>query len=254
MTWRQAASALAFGQRRKIPHCGQSASAYVSNSPQGLRLHCFRCDANEFHPHDGASLRYLLERARMAEEAELARPYPEVVPLQEGPPEGRLWGLRAGLGPETLNEYGFGWSVRMKRVVYPVLVQGTPDGRWGARAVLQGQHPKYLASKGTGGPYSLGEGTHIVITEDVLSCIKVHRAGFFAAAALGTSLKPESIVADFPQVREASIWTDPDKAGRAAAGRLRKALQAFGVKSRTIQSDKDPKYYTRAQIKEHLHE
>lgn len=249
MTWTQVAGALAFGQSRKIPHCGPDASASVSNHPRGMTLYCFRCGEKDFRAHEKASLDYLLN-AMAAEEAQAASQYPTITPLTGGvPSEARLWGLRCGLSPEVLESHGFGWNSRMSRVVYPHLALGEPDGRWGARAVFKGQVPKYIAARGESLPWSIGESDRVVVVEDVLSAIKVHRAGYAAVAATGTSIDPMKFVSTFPSVRRVDIWLDPDTPGRNAAGKLRKSLAAFGIETRTIQSGKDPKYYTRAEIR-----
>lgn len=254
MTWTQVASALAFGQSRKIPHCGPDASASVSNHPRGMRLYCHRCGEKDFRPHEKASLDYMLT-AMAAEEVVTSGKFPECVSLTSGvPSEALLWGLRCGLSPEVLESLGFGWNSRMSRVVYPHLVLGEPDGRWGARAVFKGQNPKYIAARGESLPWSIGESDRVVVVEDVLSAIKVHRAGYAAVAATGTSIDPMKFVSAFPKVRMAAIWMDPDTPGRNAAGKLRKSLAAFGIETRTVQSGKDPKYYTRAEIRNKVDE
>ena len=252
MAWQDQARALPFGRRLKVQHCGTDASAYISNGPQGVRLYCFRCGETDFQGHEGQSLKWLVERQKAGQEAQERQSYPDVLPIQDAPPAGLLWGLRAGLSPEVLAEYGFGWSEAMHRVVVPVLRRGVPTGGWSARAVLLGQSPKYIAGRGWAGSYTIQTGPHMVLVEDVLSCIKITRAGIPAAAALGTNISPGELLELEPGLRAVTVWTDPDKAGRVAAGKLRRTFAAAGIKARVVQSERDPKLHSTQQIKDTL--
>jgi len=256
--WQEKAKLLQFGQKRKIPHCTPDASAYISNSPRGVSIHCFRCGENDFKSHGRLSASYFLAM-RQADEEEAAQAYPDVEPLYgEGVPvQAHLWVLRAGLTPErATDEYGFGWSDRSKRVVVPILHNGTPTGMWTARATDE-RKPKYLMPKGTAG--ASWYDTHglrrdrdacVVVVEDVLSAIRVAEAGHGALAVLGTSVGPTqaNLIADYPVVG----WFDGDKAGRDGFVKLRKALGPYGVTPARVQSEQDPKLYSLQQINQYI--
>mgnify|MGYP003601508086 FL=1 len=242
MGWQDKARSLTFGQKRKVPHCGPDPSAYISNRPIGLSLHCFRCGANEFVPHGRLSASDVLAmRPRDAEEA--SADYPDVTPLDASgvPTHAHLWVLRAGITPESASEkYGFGWSDRSSRVIVPILHDGQPTGLWTGRAI-DGRKPKYLASKSASAAYWywIKNNGPVCVVEDVLSAIRVHEAGYNSLAVLGTTVGPTqaTLLADYPVIG----WFDGDKAGRNGFVKLRKALAPYGVNPKRIQTERDPK-------------
>ena len=249
------ARSLTFGQKRKVPHCGPDPSAYISNRPVGLSLHCFRCGANEFVPHGRLSASDILAM-RQRDEEEAGADYPDVTSLDASdvPTPAHLWVLRAGITPERASEqYGFGWSDRSSRVIVPILHDGQPTGLWTGRAI-DGRKPKYLMPRGSMGAcwyrLQLGRTTPVVVVEDVLSAIRVHEAGYNSLAVLGTTVGPTqaTLLADFPVIG----WFDGDKAGRAGYVKLRKALGPFGIVPARVQTERDPKTYSRKAITQYI--
>lgn len=248
--WQDQAKSLVFGQKRKVPHCAPDPSAYISNSPAGLRLHCFRCGENLFVKHGRLSASDVLAmRKRDEAEAELA--YPDVVPMYvDGVhPDAILWILKAGITPERASdEYGFGWSDRSSRVIVPVLHNGDPAGVWTGRSV-DGRKPKYLMPRGSVGAswFRLrGDRKACVVVEDILSAIRVSEAGYNSIAVLGTTVSSTqaTLLADYPVVG----WFDGDKAGRSGFVKLRKALGPYGITPKRVQTQRDPKTYNRNEI------
>lgn len=69
-------------------------------------------------------------------------------------------------------------------------------------------------------------------------------------AVLGTtiSLGVATMLASGPVVG----WFDGDKAGRAGYVKLRKALGPFGIEPLRVQTDRDPKTYSKAEIKQYI--
>lgn len=255
MEWQDKARLLTFGQKRKVPHCGPDPSAYISNRPTGLSLHCFRCGETEFVPHGRLSASDILAM-RQHDEEEAAREYPEVVALYADgvPSSAHVWVLKAGITPERATEqYGFGWSDRSSRVIIPILHDGQPTGLWTGRAV-DGRKPKYLMPRGSVGAcwYRLQRGrrTPVVVVEDVLSAVRVHEAGYNSLAVLGTTVGPTqaTLIADFPVIG----WFDGDKAGRSGFVKLRRALAPYGVDPKRIQTERDPKQYSRLEIVKYI--
>lgn len=255
LTWQDKARALTFGLKRKVPHCGPDPSAYISNRPVGLSLHCFRCGANEFVPHGRLSASDILAM-RKRDEEEACGDYPDVTNLDASdvPTAAHLWVLRAGITPERASEqYGLGWSVRSSRVIVPILHDGQPTGLWTGRAV-DGRKPKYLMPRGSIGAcwYRLQRGrtTPVIVVEDVLSAIRVHEAGYNSLAVLGTTVgqTQATLLADFPVIG----WFDGDKAGRSGFVKLRRALAPYGVDPKRIQTARDPKHYSRREIAKYI--
>ena len=256
LTWKDHAKRLAFDQRRKVIHCSTEPSAYISNSTAGLSLYCFRCGEREFVPHGKLSAHDILEM-RNRDEEEARQPYPSCTELYASnvPTSAHLWVLQAGITPErATDEYGFGWSEKTKRVVLPVLHNGTPTGAWTARAV-DGRRPKYLLPRGAVGSswYALepDRGPCIVV-EDILSAIRIQEAGFNSLAVLGTAVggAQAALLSEYPVYG----WFDGDAAGRAGYVKLRKALGPYGVDPKKIETPLDPKAYSLARIKQYIKE
>lgn len=249
--WAEKAKLLRFNEKRKVPHCTGDASAYISNGPRGVSLHCFRCGANAFEPHGRLSAADIL-RARQRDDAAREQPYPTVVPLREAPAQACSWVLKAFITPERATDtYGFGYDEKTERVVLPVLHDFEPTGLWAARAT-DGRSPKYLMGKGSAGSmwYAFRQGRPVVVVEDVLSAIRVYEAGYSSVSILGTSV-PTGL-GTLLGGRDVLAWLDADKAGRNGYVKLRKALSLYGVDPKRVRSDKDPKLHTRLQIQEKL--
>ena len=254
MEWQEKARQLTLGQKRKIPHCNTDASAYISNNAKGVSLHCFRCGENKFEPHRRLSASELLAM-RSVDKEEAERPYPDVVELYADgvPSSAHVWLLKAGLTPErATDEYGIAWSPRSSRVVVPILHNGEPTGQWTGRAV-DGRKPKYLMPRGSVGSYWYGlrgDRASCVVVEDVLSAIRVYEAGYSSMAVLGTTI---SLGAATILSRTSVIgWFDGDKAGRDGYVKLRKALGPFGIKPKRVQTERDPKTYSRKAITQYI--
>lgn len=254
MEWQDQARNLKFGQRRKVKHCGTDASAYISNSPNGLNMYCFRCGESEFVPHGKLSASEILEmRERDAEETQQV--YPEITPMyaHDVPSAAHLWVLQAGLPPErATDKYGFGWSDRTNRVIVPVLHNGKPTGLWTGRAI-DGRKPKYLMPKGSIGSSWYGlrrERGPCVVVEDILSAIRIVESGHNAMAVLGTAVgqTQATLIADYPVIG----WFDGDKAGRNGYVKLRKSLGPYGIEPKRIETEKDPKKYSLSQIAQYI--
>lgn len=121
-----------------------------------------------------------------------------------------------------------------------------------ARAVYKEDTPKYkLFGRLKAAVFTTQGHSPLVVVEDILSAIKVNRAGYSTAAALGTSVTPE-IAAKLASVHEDIVlWLDPDKAGISGRTAIKKALGLYPVNvlyARTTIAT-DPKYQTRDQIR-----
>ena len=248
-SWQERAKLLRLGEKRKVVHCGTDPSAYISNGVDRVRLHCFRCGANEYEKHEGLSLADVLAMRRAEDAAVGSRSGPVGIPYKEAPVHALLWSLKSGLSPEVATDrYGFTYSETLDRIVVPVLNNGVDTGLWTARAA-SGQRPKYIMPKGASGGLwydtrpSSGE---IVVVEDILSAIKISRAGYASVAVLGTSIPWE--LGRLCDNRQVIGWFDPDKAGRQGYVKLRKALAPHGISPFRVTSERDPKLHQRHEI------
>lgn len=248
--WYDQGKALPYSASIKIQHCGSDASAHLSNTERGVRLHCHRCGETCFERHDTRSVAEILAARRRQEDAAFVQPRPNALKgPQDWPAEARVFVLRAGLRPEVCHyEYGFGWSGAANRLCIPV--RSGEQVRGSLYRAVFGERPKYILAKGSGRLSDYGKGK-AVFTEDAISAIKVSRAGFHGIAVLGTSLQFDQLseVQQLVQGKSAFVWTDPDGAGEKARHRLASKLGMLGIQAHHIRSEHDPKAHSLDYIK-----
>lgn len=221
-------------------------------------------------------------------EAGCLLPGPATYDVDSWPTAAALWFYRAGLGRGDIGKLGAYYHADSGRVVLtvrpeldkdgtvpapagqacgdepsngiPILTSGQDNRRrgaplfWQARA-LDGRQPKYLNP-----PYRppsmiarWGSAPSPTLCEDILSAYKVGLVGE-GWAVMGTSV-PSAYVAELMRRQcVVNIWLDPDVAGRRAAAKYKKQLQAYGLQVRDIKSTLDPKKHSREEIKEYLDE
>lgn len=248
MSWKEQAKALPIGQSRKIVCCSSDKSTYISQDNYGLRKGpCLRCGHKEFIKHGPRSAAEILAARRAQSAVESLEEIPaRCVPLYspDVPSEAILWTLAGGLTPERATDfYGMKYDPLTRRVCLPIV------GGFLARAVFNDK-PKYVkAGASKTEMYKLvdNQDKAIVVVEDILSAIAVHRAGFNSIAVLGTSIttKIAQELGSFPVVVS---WTDADKAGDAAWVKLRRKLALYPVNLKRVRTDKDPKELNRSEI------
>jgi len=172
----------------------------------------------------------------------------DAVDMKDGPPAAHIWVLAGGLTPEDATDfYGMKWHEPTRKVLIPL------DNGFLARCVYR-TRPKYRLF-GSATMYRLPgvrsqDVRAVVVVEDVLSAIAVHRAGWSAVALLGTCVAPEVAARLAYGAQSVVGWFDGDTAGSAAAVRLGKALRLHPVHYSVIKTEQDPKSYHRAQIDE----
>ncbi|SEN68716.1 Toprim domain-containing protein [Pseudorhodobacter antarcticus] len=244
------------GSKQKVECCASDRSATISNGHNGVSLYCHRCGANEFQPHGERSIAEILA-ARQAEDVlssqTLPHMPPDAVPLPAGPLEAWQWVLKGGLSPEdATGTYGMHWHEKTRRVLIPIY--GPTGGMVGllGRAVFK-ERPKYRMMSGNAD--TIFRAPHrdspvVVVVEDVLSAIAVHRAGVNAVAVLGTAITPEHAAQITQSSGEVVGWFDADGAGDKAWTRLRGRMGLYPVVLTRVQTAKDPKALHRQQIRE----
>ena len=248
MNWQEMAKAIPIGQSRKVLHCGSSPAARISQDGSGVRLHCFRCGETEFEPHGERSAAEILAARRATDSLAQERSIPRrSIPLNDPlcPSEARIWTLKTGLTPEMATDtYGMRYDPVTRRVCIPL------DGGFIARAVFK-DNPKYLIAGDVPDTYELKHGDLVVVTEDILSAIKVYRSGFSAVAILGTSVSipAAAVIGEYKTV---VCWTDGDKAGDSAYLKLRRRLGLYDTTLHRIRTTDDPKLLHINEIKDKL--
>lgn len=250
MTWQDLATALSTGQKQKFTHCGNSPAASIWKSQFGIGFKCYRCHDDGWEKFGVRSVAEVLE-ARNAFDTLTTRA--TAIPVDavrldapDVPTDAHLWVLRAGITPEQASSlYGFTWHQPTRRIFLPV-----GKGVILARAVYKEDKPKYKLM-GIGGShlYTLQGKNPLVIVEDILSAIKVNKAGYSSCAVLGTSISPENaaVIAGYSDV---VLWLDPDKAGVEGRRHIKKVLGLYPVNVMYAQegTTKDPKFLSRETI------
>lgn len=255
MTWQEQARELSRDAKRKVPHCGADASAYISNSYKGVHLKCFRCGERLFEPHSQRTLKDIIAFKRDAAGAirnTVGMPK-TALPLSAAPDAAIAWLLRGGLMPETAEHiYGMRWEDALKRVLIPIYTDDKLSGILG-RAVFN-ERPKYIMLQGKPSLFSQIKYASdcVVLVEDVLSCIAISRAGVSAIAALGTTITLQDAARIAEAASRVVIWTDPDKAGLAARAKMCAKLELVGAQCYEVYSESDPKALTAERIRQKI--
>lgn len=257
--FRDAAARLSVGKRTRIDHtCGPGRTLIVSKDAGGASAWCFRCSEGGFIK-DRLPLAERIARAAARDDADadakclVTMPDGEPDP-QAWPRHARLWVYKAGLSNQELMRLGFRYSERMDRVVMPVTDDDGVIVFWQARGFSK-DRPKYLAPAvdrtGLAAKYGRGLGNLLVLTEDILSAVKVGRQ-CEAWCIMGTSLDDTMALAIARDGRRVVIALDPDPAGRRGAGEAFKKLSILGVKAQAAYMQHDPKLHSNKEIEQWL--
>lgn len=201
-------------------------------------------------------------------------------------PHSRAWVRRYGVTSDECKRNSIGFSHRLGGVVLPVfaekgglvayqlrpVVQGTggqvPDGEDDSR---RRTYPKYISRRKKGRPGGVdifvardggdsGTGVPdspscVVVTEDVLSAVKVSRVeGVVGVAIMSSSLKEKQAVKIARIAPNVAVFLDNDnqqvKDNQKKAARLLEPLVSGGV--RVVKADKDPKEHSNQELEELL--
>lgn len=234
----------------------------VSNEERGYRAYCFRCGPRGFVTHGDFSIDTLRRRRdefALLQEAHVRLPkdFTTEIPTNEA-----VWLYRAGISTALAKHYGFGFSPSLRRVVLPVYRDSALVG-FTARSTI-GAKPKYIermvspssaifiADTATALPatedWPEGSGPDLVITEDILSAVRVGRLVRRCVSLLGTSANAYQLE-HTEGCETIAVWLDPDRPGRVAAHKLERTLALQGYKTKRIRTEQDPKYYSNREIR-----
>lgn len=279
--WLTQAKMLRFGQHRKIQCCASDQSMRIEHDARGYRSFCFRCKTTQFEAHGVLSLAELKQRAvevqSIVNTKEISLPSDMT---DEMPGYAAAWLLRAGIPLSIASRYGIRYSPKLDRVVLPVYRNGALAA-YTMRSVSE--KPKYIERQVDEAvvfvsdrttilePEQAGSyGLDLVVTEDVLSAIRVGRI-VPSVALLGTAVGTPKVGAlvQAATVQDAGavaieageetklrigVWLDADKAGRTAARRLARRLELLGHTALRIKTEKDPKRYSNREIRSILND
>lgn len=281
--WLATAKSLKFGEKRKIRCCGKSPSMIVTHGTKGYSAHCFRsADHGGFEPHGTLSLARLEQRKLDLQEiSDRSRPLmlpADAKPINKENAQACLWGLSCGITLIQQTRYGFQYSPSYQRVFLPITGAVSPKSTsdvtsyepqnttmpligWLSRALSKDGTPKYLMRTNSDAVVFKSLKADLeytgtldgVIVEDCLSCIRVGRF-LPTVAILGTSVSTIYQTLEhfgIPEERKGrvAVWLDGDKAGRKGREAVARQVALMGHEVVRINTPKDPKKYSNADIR-----
>lgn len=253
---RDRGEALGYGESmyHEHPDCTDSRKLLVTRREDGSIFgYCMKCGAKA-NINEGQFSVDNFQWDRPRHESLPATLPDDMVP--DIPMKDAMWFLKAGIPLATARQLGWGWSPHLRRVIMPIYKDGSLV-YYQARAT-DGRVPKYLnpsTGKSDATPvYYLGsDGMRpriVVFTEDILSAVRVSAVAP-AIPALGTKPGPQHVAAVGPDETPV-VWLDGDDAGRSALSSWADAFAWHPLPPRFVFSDKDPKAYCNAEIKNYL--
>ena len=199
---------------------------------------CFGCKYYKLK-NDIHSIRSRIYKTSDDKEIEMLGNFGEI------PRNAMKWLLSYGISQEDIQEFGIKWDVKNQ-----LLVLLDTARYWQGRS-FSSNKPKYMSSGSK--PFTIyGRSDKLVLTEDIVSAMKVCRTREYCALPLlGSSLSYEfeNEIVD-KNFKTVYVWLDRDKAINAL--RIKRKLQQRGVDSRVIVTDNDPKEYSKGEILEWL--
>ena len=191
-----------------------------------------------------------------------------VLPKNTGqtmPSEAQKLLLKGGITDDIALEYGIFhvanatlWTTQNKpiyvknRLIFPCYSDNKDLVWYQARAVDKADQPKYYTVGNKDYLFKAGEdGDTVVITEDMLSAIKVgHHTR--AISLQGTSINKQNLVDISQKYTNIIVWLDGDKPGLDAARKIIKQFQLVASNVQQIITGRDPKCLTNGQIDEKI--
>ena len=173
---------------------------------------------------------------------------------KEMPREGIAWLLKYGLTPGEINQYEFGYSNFLNRLIIPIwdMVDDAVDAKiitWQGRNLgkVTKTNPKYISARGVKHDGGLLYNTPTVcIVEDFISTIKVSRV--CSALCLCGSHISDRMIKRLESFEEIYIWLDMDKAKTSIQISI-KITAALGIPCKSIITTLDPKEYSTDELK-----
>jgi hypothetical protein len=142
------------------------------------------------------------------------------------------------------------WSERMQRLIFPIYDLEKGLIAWQGRWFGSGTHTKWFGRGNLKDTFNfLGSGDRLVLTEDIVSSMKLAKCGVIAMPLYGCVVGADR----FKRLRylrgpsRVDIWLDPDK--RKEAVKEVHLGWMYGLKCHPIFSDHDPKEHSYEELK-----
>ena len=164
------------------------------------------------------------------------------------PQKALQWLGKYGIMKDELNT--FLWSSEREYLIFPFFDSEGRIAAWQGRS-FGDTGRKYFTTGAVSDIMILyGTGNTVILTEDVLSAIKVGRVAV-GLPLLGSNIPPRLLQRLATRFKDLGIWLDRDKAKESHHGAVRASQMGFD-RVRTIITDLDPKEYTTDEIRSHL--
>lgn len=263
MKWLQIAENLPVGHkvRHDCPECGANSNTFaacINNNIKEYSIFCHACKFIETHSKGKQTLAELQKLKELNDAAEQYNDRSIKLPTDfdtDIPLVGRLWLYSGGISPSVWSEYKFGWSESLQRVVMPVYDDSGNLVWYQARAILNGQRPKYLQPSAKRDHIvfearpTKQHTTTCVVVEDILSAIRVGKF-IDTYSILGTRITNNHLN-KLSKYDKVVTWMDSDRAGRKSAYSIRKGVSML-TDVGNILTRKDPKKLSDKEIKDEL--
>ena len=169
--------------------------------------------------------------------------------------------MSAGITEEMCTKYGIFYDERSQRLVYTYRDRDGSILSQQLRSLHPCIQPKYYSIDRYGAEFSsgvLGEGPLLVITEDLLSAIRVAEAGGRALPLRGVYAHTEQLHYEVQndEVATVLVWLDNDNDNvRERANQIVEAIEMFEVKPVYIYlTEEEPKHIEHNELQEILNE
>jgi len=211
---------------------------------------CYSCKYTEFP----SQIEFFKRKQEINTEVDTKLPF---LPLDcdvNYPLRALSWVKQYELTKEDLYKHSVLWSESTQRLLFPIFGDGHLIAFQGRDFSFHMDKPKWFGRGNLKDTFNiLGTGNKLVLTEDIISAIKVSKCGVMAMPIYGCVIGRERFKRLYKLIdsnTEVLIWLDPDK--RTEATKEAKLGQLCGINTRTVFSDKDPKEHSFVSIKEIL--
>ena len=232
--WLKDAQTLMVGQHKRIYHGAETRpNLVIRNESDCWSAYCFACKTHDFVPKGRReAVQYRVDKV-----AKLPEALANLIPLSAFPMEQQEqimhFCIKKGVWQKLIAPYFKGIVSKEQRMLFNV---GTA---WLGRDYTGLREPKWMTYQ-EGLAYLAGSSV-LVLTEDVLSAIKVHELlGCSALAIQGTQLKPQHLPVCL-QAKAIVLAFDPDQAGQDCTKRTTKRLQNLGCCVYVLHTQQDLK-------------
>jgi len=170
--------------------------------------------------------------------------------IGEWPSKARAWVYRYGITDEEIKQYGIGYSPRARRVILPAWEDGELLGYQARKIFQEDPLPKYITyhnKKNYVWKDLTSTNNILVICEDVLSAIKLHR--FYASMALLSTYLHKSNYHFVFGYEKVLIYLDNNNPEvKLKALSLKKELEMYLPLVKIISIERDPKELSNSEL------